>query len=164
MTRLRGDVSIPAVAEANAMNSNCAFLCVLASFLKHEWMVEQPSTSCFFKTVKMQQCMEVTRARRVHVWLSKYGHSSLKGTVLVGTPPWIEALKKGKGDEEVADGQPIQEKKVRKNTLTIITKSRAGKLGVTGKRQALKESQIYPPKFALEVVRQSWPELFHRAQ
>ena len=132
--------------------------------LKHEWIIEQPTTSCFFKTPKMRQCIGMAGARREHLWLGAFGHPSSKGTVLVGTPPWIEALKKGKGDEEVAHGQPIQEKKVRKNTLTIITKSRAGKLGVTGKRQALKESQICPPKFALEVVRQRWPELFHRAQ
>ena len=67
-------------------------------------------------------------------------------------------MRRGKSDEDKA------QKRIKKNTLTTVTKSRAGKVGVTGKRQALKESQVYPPKFALAVVRNKWPERFQGAQ
>ena len=44
--------------------------------------------------------------------------------------------------------------------LTLRTIDAAGKVRVTGVKKALQQSQVYPARFALAVVKHHWPSRF----
>jgi len=165
------------------LNSRVGLLCIIACMIGVHYMIEQPSGSLFFDTPVMSAVIDETRALRKHVWMSMFGHPSKKGTLLVGTPTWLSscgspatsststeqppgpstggARRKGQGKHakrpERARGTGAAKTTT---TLAIRYVDKKGRLRCTGRKQALKQSQVYPARFALEVVRAHFPDKF----
>ena len=164
-----GDTSIPTVVEGNMLNQRVALLAGICSLNGVHWMIEQPGSSQFFQTACMTSVIEKTNAKRVWTWLGAFGHPSPKPTLLYGTAPFMSALRRSNyADSEAAGlpanvGKPTAQLKAGTHSaklVTVVTKD-DGTRKVTGSKQALQLSQVYPACFALEVVKLGWPEKFN---
>ena len=169
-----GDVSRPFVQEGNALNNRCALLCLLSRQCGSHWVIEQPSSSLFFQTEDMRRVMQVTGAHLVRFNMSEFGHPTAKATLLAGTPCWLGSLNgytspndehTPSGPASSSSGNVHKAPKTKGNcnpsglSLVIRKKKANGTVAVTGKRQDLKDSQVYPPRFALHVVRAHFPAM-----
>ena len=106
------------------------------------WICEQPATSLFFGTVEMTAAIRHCKADRVQFDMSSYGHDSKKPTVLVGTTGYLGAIR----DKAVSLPRTTHGR-------LATTEYKGGKKHVTGVKDELKTSQVYPVQFALMVVR-----------
>ena len=181
-----GDVSKQFVRDGNLLNVRCSVVCAIAHMVGVLWVIEQPASSLFFNVEAMREVIKFCKAVRVHFFMDQFGHPAKKGTVLVGTAPWLEAFGTRVGGESPPAQLPRslcsssvgcgsvpkakRQNKARSKGPKVKAKAKAlalahrsklnGKQQVTGQRRALKESQVYPAKFALAVVKQHWPRLF----
>ena len=139
-----GNLERTFVVQGNKMNKRCAVVCVLARLLGVHWAIEQPRSSMFFCTAAMRSTIEFSRAAVSTFPMSMYGHPCQKQAILVGTPSWLPNL----GVARKKASKPTRDR-----TPNLVRRyEKRGKLCVTGGR-LLKASQVYPAKFALEIVR-----------
>ena len=176
-----GNVRRPSVVEGNSLNVRCALLCLLAHRCCSRWVVEQPDSSLFFDTDSMQTAWKNCGARLIKFRMSIYGHVTRKGTYLLGTADWLEeignacapsaASSSGKPEPPCppcpskSPGKPKKPKntikaKVKAVALARVHKDGSGRKRVTGNKVALKDSQVYPARFALRVCQLHWPARF----
>jgi hypothetical protein len=176
-----GNEATKGVRNGNILNRHMAILGKVASRIGVTWLVEQPSSSKFFSTPDMLSCMETCDAKRVHFNMSAFGHVMPKPTVLVGTASWIHEIHDPQRGASSSDAHvavlPLKKRPAAAKSkaraaklvkkLTVLSHSvqhhaytvktdADGKKRVTGKKGTLKESQVYPVKFALMVVRKHW--------
>ena len=135
----------------------------------------------FFDTDSMQTAWKNCGARLIKFRMSIYGHVTRKGTYLLGTADWLEeignacapsaASSSGKPEPPCppcpskSPGKPKKPKntikaKVKAVALARVHKDGSGRKRVTGNKVALKDSQVYPARFALRVCQLHWPARF----
>lgn len=150
-----GDINNNTVFEANRCNSAIAILCVIARRINVQFCVEQPASTLFFHTRAMKHAM--SDCHRAHFNMAAFGHDMPKPTVLMGNSGWLadfpspEITAKYSKDKKKAQGK--------RTSAYSIKVSPDGHKAVTGKRAALKSSQVYPVRFALEVVKNAFPQI-----
>lgn len=151
-----GNVDNPRVREGNVLNQHMALLCALASLAGITWVVEQPSSSLFFKTPAWVGLIQTTGARRLGFSMKDFGHPNNKATTLYGNASWLE------GFGRTGPSRKYRAEKGRKAlSRPFVTKTKAtGGKSVTGLKAMLKDSQVYPVPFVLAVVSSHWPERF----
>ena len=88
----------------------------------------------------------LTKAVRLFTWLEQFGHDCPKPTLLYSTAPSLGALKQ---QSRVRMKKNV---KTRKRLARVVVHEN-GKKAITGGREALKESHMYPVRFALELVK-----------
>ena len=184
-----GRTNVRCVVDGNRLNLVTSLLCMIATALGVLWIVEQPSSSLFFLTQHMRFAVEHCAATKLHTWLGGFGHPMSKPTLLVGTPPWLSGLhcpKPGGGGKGKCAGQSMQCKGKSKDNHKGKSKAKAGhiipktkakansgaqaRLGyvvhgeglrkVTGDKGCIQASQVYPARFALQVVHLLKPDAF----
>ena len=160
-----GDRSIPSVVDGNTLNQRVALLAGICSLNGVHWMIEQPGQTQFFQTACMTSVIEKTNAKRVWTWLRAFGHPSPKPTLLYGTAPLMSALRRRNYDASEAAGLPAnvgQPTAQRRSAMLSTTVTQDdGTRKVYGAKEEMRLSQVYPARFALEVVKLCWPEKFN---
>lgn len=119
--------------------------------------------------------------------MSLYGHAMMKPTVVVGTTAWLatfaapscdanpDANPNTKPNDIVLPLLPVRKARPKAKTQAKkkpagsaptmqhhayqVTFNKKGKKQVTGKRDELKGSQIYPVRFALAIVKSHWANI-----
>ena len=153
----------PVVREGNLLNARIALLCMIAFTLGVHFVVEQPCGSLFFNTPLMRAVAEHTCASRIHLWMRNFGHPTPKCTWLFGTPGWLPTLRapvSGEARRQARRQITPSAKPKRAVQLAIRGVNKHGRATYTGALGALKQSQVYPAKFALAVVRAHFPQRF----
>ena len=150
-----GDTSREKVVYGNTMNHRVAFWILFASRLGIAWVLEQTKSSTFCKTEEMKTALAVTYAEKISFDMFAFGHSATKPTQLWGANVhWLPDL------ASLAKESNYVERQVR--TPEPLTKQyyKGEALKVDGKKSALSQSQAYPPKFCLEVLKLHFPSKF----
>jgi hypothetical protein len=163
------------VKLGNLLNDRCSLVCYIAHQIGVKWVIEQPTSSMFFVTPGMSAICKHVQAARVHLFMGDFGHPARKGTVLVGTAGWLANFKAAGGGAQPSASssstdqpQPTAKAKAKgkakakaslKASMKALVRRRMknGKEQVFGQKHELKESQVYPARFALAVVKAHWP-------
>lgn len=182
----QGNPKAPSVIEGNKLNLRCSLLCRLAHSCLSRWVVEQPDSSLFFDTDSMKAVRAHCQAHLVQFSMASFGHVARKGTYLLGTVDWLEELANAGASSAAPSGKPGAElgntgtsraassgkpkkgsgkgkgKAKAKAALVKVARGADGKRTFTGDKVALKDSQVYPARFALCVVQLHWRQRFNR--
>ena len=188
MSNPTGNCQAPSVIAGNLLNNRCALLSILCHLAGSVWVVEQPGSSLFFDTSDMKGVIAYCKAVFCKFKMNIFRHPTDKDTLLVGTAAWVQqvpdcgrASHTSASATSSAPAQPVKaarrlgskiKRKVQPNrkaqpkrnavALARCEVKADGTKAVTGNKQALKDSQVYPVRFALSVVRLHWPEKFGR--
>ena len=149
-----GDTSIEKVAQSNEMNRRVSFWIIFAQHLGISWLLEQTQNSSFCKTAHMQTALGATGAKKISFDMFAFGHSAVKPTQLWGTLHWLPEL------ASLAKESNYVEKQLRTPEPLTTHYLKDGVRKVDGKLSALSQSQAYPPKFCLEVLKLHFPGKF----
>ena len=137
------------------MNKRVSFWIIFASHLRIAWALEQTQNSTFCKTEDMKAALGATGAEKISFDMFAFGHSAVKPTQLWGTNVhWLPAL------ASLAKEGSYVERQVRKPEPLTTLYYKDGAKKVDGKRSALAQSQAYPPKFCLEMLKLHFPSAF----
>jgi hypothetical protein len=88
------------VEDANTMVSRTALCILFAMALNCHWILEQPLSSIMRCHPRMSQILTLSATtgipgvQEVTTWMGMYGAPSPKPTILMGTPSWLESLKR----------------------------------------------------------------------
>jgi len=119
-------------------------------------VIEQPLSSILFQYEPMKALLSKTQMQRTVVQLGNFGAASMKTLQLFGTVPWLAELRQENMRRQHAHRHCDNPTGARKRAsqeshleqkLTYETTDRLGRVRVTGKKLALKESSAYPPEF-----------------
>ena len=146
ITNIMGDQTRSDISEGNRMNLAVSILCTIMASWGVFWLMENPVTTLFFKTVNMIAAIAHSSAKHVNLKLRRFGHQSAKPVTLVGTVPWLEDLC------AQAHALPGVRGKPKVNFINFHTKS--GRRACTGEKVGLAASKVYPVKFACALVQQ----------
>ncbi len=126
--------------DANKMISNLTLLLYLLTARGVMWVVEQPSSSLMEAHPRWQTLCERMPIYKIGIWMSDFGGSTPKRTVLYSQVPWIPELcqYRLKDTRGVVSGRP--------DMVTSHTTA-AGRKHITGIKSQLKNSQTYPRGF-----------------
>ena len=100
VANIYGRADRPYVAQANAMVSRMCLCILVAVALNLDWVLEQPLTSLMKQHPRMQAILGMSGAgaiklvSEVHTLMGAFGGFSPKPTMLIGTPRWLEDLKR----------------------------------------------------------------------
>ena len=168
-----GCTSIESVRDGNLVNKAMALICYICLQLNVDWLIEQPMSSLFFKTPMMKAISTtIPSVETIFVRLGSFGHMTAKPTTLMGHGRIMQHLKaenmKCKTANKKSD-KPQAKAKAKAKTKTItkpaaslvkIENRKDGTKSITGIKSKLKESQVYPVKFALAICMGQWPSKF----
>ena len=158
----------------NQLNLGCPLLCAIANHIGVKFCIEQPASSLFFQTPAMQALCQLCSASQVTFNMIEFGSATKKPTVLVGTVAWLHmmvpnndglnASSSSSGPREASKrGAQSTRPKVMakaKATTTLVKRLKTVCKSKVWGTPALKQSQVYPVKFALRVVQLHWPARF----
>jgi len=173
-----GNSTFKCVEEGNTLNCRVALLCLLAFMSGVHYVVEQPASSLFFSTREWLGMAARTTAMTRKMKMGDFGHVAAKDTILAGTAPWLTTVgvevnpvgtkgaapascEKRNTPKAKAKGKPgispkakgkAKPSAARQKDMLAVHVSTNGKTKVTGNREYLKKSQVYPAKFAAMVV------------
>ena len=150
-----GDPSFEKVAYGNEMNKRASFRIIFAEHLRISWLLEQTQNSSFCKTADMQTALGATGAKKISFDMFAFGHCAVKPTQLWGANVhWLPEL------ASLAKESNYVERQVRTPVPLTTRYYKDGAMKVDGKPDALSQSQAYPPKFCLEVLKLHFPNKF----
>ena len=137
------------------MNKRMSFWIIFASHLRIAWVLEQTLNSTFCKTADMQAALGATGAEKISFDMFAFGHSATKPTQLWGANVhWLPDL------ASLAKESNYVERQARAPEPLTKQYYKGEALKVDGKKSALSQSQAYPPKFCLEVLKLHFPNKF----
>ena len=125
----------------NALAARVAALCFLASTRGVWWLVEQPSSSLMFGYLPWACVAEGLRPSVIRTHMGAFGGPTAKLTLIAGTAPFLQDLKRSLSPEDSARIEELQ----------IRTAIKAGGGGVHGSKD-LKATQSYPLQFGTAVA------------
>ena len=125
-----GDPSVPSVWKANGLAARSCLLMLLLVLMGYTFLLEQPGSSVLMKTKRMQWLTEVLASYGIWIfkqafWMSAWGHSNPKRTVLWSNNPVVRVFTTPKVAVSKCKGPPTAVRYVSKTT---------GKVGYTGSK------------------------------
>ena len=130
------------VRDANCMTSRAAMLMLFGLCLDCEVILEQPLSSLMFLHPRMRQLVDLSVYRcirpllQITTFMGSFGAESLKPTFLVGSPPWLDKLRRdAEWFRSASSTQPHRTATYKEDDF--------GMTRFTGD-QGLKATQIYP--------------------
>ena len=91
---VEGDATLNAIVQQNAVAHRVAFLCHLLSARGCFWIIEQPQRSVLWEYPAMEALLQEhsLTGHPVHLEMGAFGGTSVKGTHLYGTAPYLGQL------------------------------------------------------------------------
>ena len=142
-----GDTSCKGVADGNLQVSRMALLWELMKVRNGIFWLEQPGSSKMHLHPRMHQWMQQNPTYECRTWMGCFGGETPKPTILRSNRWYVTKMKRRMTEE------------LRKSLSTTCTRTVhpiTGRLECSGGKR-LKESQVYPKQYAVEMFR-----LWHR--
>lgn len=153
-----GDPSVPSVWNANGLGlaARSCLIMLLLVLMGYTFLLEQPGSSVLMKTKRMQWLTEVLASYGIWIfkqafWMSGWGHSNPKRTVLWSNSPVVRVFTTPKVAFSKCKGPPTAVRYVSKKT---------GEVGYTGSKH-LKDTEHLASILALYSIL-SWFPSFTR--
>jgi hypothetical protein len=145
-----GDTTREKVVLGNEIASVTGLLYLMADLFGCSPVLEQPLTSCLPSIPEVRLVLDYTKATKTITWHGAFGGSTAKGLQLHHTKDAFKSLRRRRPDKMPA-------------TLCAAGVAKCGKRTYTGKKDIMKDSEVYTMEFAAEISLVTYREKFKLA-